>query len=82
MYGLSKEVKMSTMKELRSLLNIATDQGWKIERAKNNHIKLLAPNGKIVFVSSTPSDHRALENIKRDLRVNGLVIVRKNERRK
>jgi hypothetical protein len=72
---------MSTMKELRSLLNTATDQGWEVTRGKNNHIKCVSPNGNIVFVSSTPSDHRALENIKRDLRVNGLVIVRKNRRK-
>jgi len=72
---------MSVLKEMKSLLELAKDQGWEVERNKNNHIKFLSPNGGIVFVSSTPSDHRALENIKRDLRVNGLVIIKKNRRK-
>ena len=66
---------------MKSLLELATEQGWKVERNKNNHFKFLSPTGNIVFVSSTPSDHRALENIKRDLRVNGLVIIKKNRRK-
>lgn len=69
------------MKELNTLLQLAVDQGWRVERARNNHYKFYAPNGNIVFVSSTPSDHRALNNIKRDLRINGLIIVKKNRRK-
>ena len=72
---------MTKMKELNKLLSLANDQGWKVERAKNNHYKLLAPNGNIVFVSSTPSDHRALQNIERDLRVNGLVLIKQKRRK-
>jgi len=64
------------------LLELATQQGWKVEQRSNNHYKLVAPNGKVVFTSSTPSDKRAIENIKRDLRSGGLVIIKKNERRK
>jgi hypothetical protein len=70
------------IKELKLLLELASDQGWQIEKRNNNHYKLIAPNGKVVFTSSTPSDRRAIENIKRDLRSGGLVIIRKNERRK
>jgi hypothetical protein len=73
---------MSMLKELRSLLELATQQGWTVEQRNTNHYKLVAPNGKVVFTSSTPSDRRAIENIKRDLRSGGLVITRKNERRK
>lgn len=69
------------MKELKSLLNLAVKQGWVVEQRSNNHYKLIAPNGKVVFTSSTPSDRRAIENIKRDLRANGLVIVKKNRRK-
>ena len=72
---------MSMMKELRSLLELATQQGWRVEQRNSNHYKLVSPTGKVVFTSSTPSDHRALENIKRDLRVNGLVLVKKNRRK-
>ena len=81
MYGQSKEEKMSTLKELKSLLELATQQGWQVERRNSNHYKLIAPNGKVVFTSSTPSDNRAILNIKRDLKSAGLVIVKKNERR-
>lgn len=81
MYGLLREVKMSSLKELNKLFKIVLEQGWTIELSHNNHYKLYAPNGKVVFVSSTPSDHRALQNIKRDLRANGLVIVKKNRRK-
>jgi hypothetical protein len=73
---------MSMTKELKSLLELATQQGWRVEQRNTNHYKLVAPNGKVVFTSSTPSDRRAIENIKRDLRSGGLVIIRKNERRK
>lgn len=50
--------------------------------APGGHYKWLAPNGKLFFTSQTPSDHRALQNIKRDLRVNGFIFTPKKERRK
>lgn len=81
MYGLLKEVKMSALKELNNLLNLAVTQGWWVERSNNNHYKVYPPNGNIVFISSTPSDYRAIKNIERDLRANGLVIVKKNRRK-
>jgi hypothetical protein len=68
------------MKELRSLLKEVENQGAQVSRAKNNHYKVVCSNGNVVFISSTPSDNRALENIKRDLRANGIAIIRKNRR--
>ena len=73
---------MASSKELMSLLKLAEIQGWRVSRTNKNHYKLIAPNGKVIFTSSTPSDNRAINNIKRDLRANGLVIVTKQERRK
>jgi predicted RNA binding protein YcfA (HicA-like mRNA interferase family) len=44
-------------------------EGWRIEQTKKNHIKLFSPHGNcIVLASSTPSDHRALENVKAAVR--------------
>lgn len=72
---------MIATKNLKKLLLLAVEQGWRVERAKNNHYKFYAPNGNIVIVSSTPSDHRAFKNIERDLRINGLVIIKKSRRK-
>jgi hypothetical protein len=70
---------MSLVKELRALLTLAENQGWRVTMTQKNHYKLVAPNGKVVFTSSTPSDSRAIKNIERDLRSGGLVIVKKGK---
>jgi len=72
---------MSMMKELKSLLKTAEDQGCRIVVTPSNHYKVFVPGGKLVVVSSTPSDNRAIENIKRDLRSAGVVIIKKNRRK-
>ena len=60
----------------------AINQGWRVSQSNGGHVKWLAPNGKVVFTSSTPSDNRALKNIQSNLKAAGLVIVKKNERNK
>jgi hypothetical protein len=73
---------MTSSKELNELIKQAEAQGWTIVKTNRSHIKWLSPvtNG-VVFTSSTPSDGRALANIKRDLRVNGFIeITRKTKR--
>jgi hypothetical protein len=35
---------------------------------QNRHIKLTAPNGQVVTLPSSPSDHRAEKNAVRDVR--------------
>lgn len=72
---------MSAMKELKSLLKEVENQGGQVLRTRNNHYKVVSSNGSIVFISSTPSDNRALENIKRDLRASGVVLIKKNRRK-
>lgn len=72
---------MSAMKELKSLFKQVEEQGGQVLRARNNHYKVICSNGNIVFISSTPSDNRALENIKRDLRANGIELIKKNRRK-
>lgn len=69
---------MASKKDLLVLIKIALKAGWRVEPTKNGHFKWIAPNSvDIVFSSSTPSDHRALENLKHDLRRRGLVIPKK-----
>jgi predicted RNA binding protein YcfA (HicA-like mRNA interferase family) len=69
-------------KEIQELIKVAEDQGWRVERSNGGHFKWLAPNGKMVITSATPSDKRAFANIQTDLRRYGLIIVKKNPKRK
>lgn len=59
---------------LRRLIRHAYDNGFKVEKTGNNHIKLTPPDptAKIVVTSSTPSDHRVYENFYHDLRRSGM----------
>lgn len=41
--------------------------GWKY-RVGGRHGKLVSPSGSRIPVPCTPSDHRAFENFKRDIR--------------
>jgi hypothetical protein len=68
--------------ELNSLKKLAEAQEWKIVVSNGGHLKWMSPTGKVVFTSITPSDHRALSNIRRDLKSAGLIIFDKKERRK
>lgn len=62
----------SNNKEIRILLKIARQQNWRID-GQGKHLRWFSPDGiSIVVTGSTPSDHRALANIKRDLRRAGL----------
>jgi hypothetical protein len=40
--------------------------GCRLDR--NNHLKITAPNGQVVTLPRTPSDHRAERNAERDVR--------------
>ncbi len=64
----------STKKELKQLIRIAREQGWKVEPTRKGHWWFRPPNpadGQ-VLVAGTPSDHRALKNAKAKLRQAGL----------
>lgn len=64
---------MSTPKEVRKLISLAEEQGWRVELKKGGHYRLYSPDGKtIVTAGSTPSDRRAYQNIKSDLKRGGL----------
>lgn len=69
---MSSSEATSNNKEIRILLKLARSQGWRID-GQGKHLRWFAPDGiGIVVTSATPSDHRALHNIKRDLRRAGL----------
>jgi hypothetical protein len=60
---------MANRKELAQLIKVVLRAGWIVEPTKNCHYKWIAPNNSgFFFSSSTPSDKRALERIKQDLR--------------
>jgi hypothetical protein len=64
---------MASKKDLAVLIKIAIEAGWRVERTKSGHYKWLSPNSiDFFYSSSTPSDNRALENLKQDLRRRGL----------
>jgi hypothetical protein len=59
-------------KDLKPLIEEARRSGWEIFKRNNGHLKFVGPDGEKVFCSHTPSDHRAIKNIKKDLSNAGL----------
>lgn len=72
---------MGTSKELSVLIKQAREQGWKVASTNGGHYKWLSPLGGFFFTAATPSDHRALKNIKRDLRINGFIEITRKQKR-
>ena len=61
-------------KNLNDLIKIATAQGWVITIRNNNHLKWKSPSGFVYFSSYTPSDFRAVKNIRAALVREGLLV--------
>lgn len=59
-------------KEVRRLARAAADAGWDVKRTGGGHLRFLPPEGKPLFMSSTPSDFRAVTNFRAQLRRSGL----------
>jgi len=65
----------STKKDIKRIIQEAKDQGFTVSKSKSGHIKWHAPDGKSIVVSSgTPSDSRAMANMKSRLKRVGLRI--------
>lgn len=64
---------MSHLKSVKQLIKQAECQGWIVSPTKKGHYKWLSPLGDFFFSASTPSDGRAFQNIKRDLKQRGFV---------
>jgi predicted RNA binding protein YcfA (HicA-like mRNA interferase family) len=54
--------------DLRQLLRQAQAHGWRVQPTRGGHWKLTHPSGDAVVTSSSPSDRRALANLKAQLR--------------
>lgn len=65
----------SVHKRMIDLIAAAQDQGWDVTR-KRKHLRWVPPDPHkdMVFTAVTPSDHRALKNMRAQLRKSGLVI--------
>jgi hypothetical protein len=59
-------------KDLRFLIVKASEQGWTVSVRRNTHLKWVSPLGYVYFSCATPSDNRAIKNIKADLKKAGL----------
>jgi hypothetical protein len=63
--------KLSGDKDMRRLLKNVMAQGFHVSKSSGQHIRVTCPNGKTVFTSATPSDHRVLRNFRSVLKKNG-----------
>lgn len=54
--------------EIDTLIQWAKLQGYTVGTTKNSHLRFISPQGYTVFGSSTPSDRRAIANIRGKLR--------------
>ena len=59
-------------RDFRGLAELAQEQGWTLFKTNGNHIKWQPPKGHFVVSATTPSDWRALQNTKSNLRKAGL----------
>jgi len=57
--------------EIKKIIIELRRQGWRIESNKHWHAYPPNPSKRMVSFASTPSDHRAIMNIKHDLRRQG-----------
>jgi predicted RNA binding protein YcfA (HicA-like mRNA interferase family) len=55
--------------DLRQLLRSAAARGWRVELTRRGaHVRLVHPSGAVVVAAGTPSDCRALANLRAQLR--------------
>lgn len=63
-----KMKKFSSDKNINELVKwLIKHDGWKLKK-HNKHPMLMSPCGKTQLVPSSPSDYRAYENFKNDIR--------------
>ena len=58
--------------EIRRLVEAAKRHGCRVERKGSGHLAVYAPNGDIINLPFTPSDHRAVLNCRSQLRRAGV----------
>jgi hypothetical protein len=61
-------------KDFSALVKEAEGQGWRVQRTKKGHWRLLAPDGVgIVIAAGTPSDRRGFDNTVASMRRYGFI---------
>lgn len=63
---------MASNKLIKELMRHARAQGWRTEPTRSGHVKWLPPEGPFVISAGSPSDPRAIANLRADLRRHGL----------
>jgi hypothetical protein len=61
-------MRLTNDKSLNALLKDAEQNGW-VFTVTSNHIKAKHPSGQTATIAKTPSDFRALKNIRSHLKV-------------
>jgi hypothetical protein len=62
-------MKFSADKEVQKLASLyAGKPGWSCKARDRGHAKLVTPRGQVIAVPFTPSDHRAILNMRAHLR--------------
>ena len=69
--------QMASRREVADLIKIVSKAGWSVTLTKGGHFKWVSPSGGFFYSAQTPSDHRAIKNIKRDIKNNGLDLTEK-----
>ena len=59
-------------KELRELARVAEAQGWEVTPTNSGHVRWRPKTGGLYFSGGTPSDKRALRNLRAALVRRGL----------
>lgn len=52
----------------RAIEELAEEFGATVEESRGDHLRIRHPSGWFLSVSKSPSDHRALANVRGDLR--------------
>jgi len=53
---------------VKELLRWAEAAGWRVQFTRGGHLRLRHPDGGVVVAASTPSDQRALANLRAQMR--------------
>lgn len=67
--------KYTSSPEINDLIDTVVEQGWRVEKGRK-HVKVYPPDKSrpIVTIPSTPSDRRAVANVRSQLRRSGAVL--------
>lgn len=57
---------------MKQLIRKAQEAGWSVKVRRNSHYKITNPEGESYYCGSTPSDVRAVKNVRAALRRMGL----------